>query len=60
MFSQYDQRQQAQSAPGWLMTHSAAKDCLFGSKTFLLQVDTQEKLISAFKYYCACVFKRNA
>lgn len=29
MFSQYDQRQQAQSAPGWFVTHSAKLCPLF-------------------------------
>lgn len=46
MFSQYDQRQQAQSAPGWFMTHSAELG-LFSLQTFLHQVDVQEKIISA-------------
>lgn len=53
MFSQYDQRQQAQSAPGWFVTHSAEL-CLFSSQTFLHQDDVQEKIISAHQRHYAC------
>lgn len=50
VFTEWSKATHSQSAPGWMMTHSA-RLCLSALQTFLFEVDTDEMLISGCDYY---------